>query len=725
VRFVRYVVKLCRHFAPATRWAIVMALVSCGLSSAGNAQNQASSRRAADPVVVWPSGPLEVIAAFAAPIDPSIAQSLVGRTIRYADVSGAGRDAAPSSRPGDGLRIVGAKLTDGAQTLTLATDPHPRAARYALPFAPAAADAVYDLTGVDASWTEGPDLADHPGWAGWWPTFDSESTRTLTQRSKPHQIGLALLSKPGRLILSTLARLPRGGATVRIDATGPIDEAIFGDVQSDAAAPRTAQTGTDHHVELATQSQGEPLFLSVTVRTGANAAPFAVRASYRLANDKTFQPLKRDQLLVPWTPLPAAAAVSAPLVVPDLSGGDAARGQTLFLGDQARCSQCHAFRGQGGKIGPDLTDLAKKDRAEIYRAIAAPSASIEPEYTSYTVATTSGQVLVGVVHADGPDSIRITDTNAHDTMVARGQIQEIRPSATSIMPVGLAGTLGDAALRDVIAFVTTAPPVGPGAQLLSFDELQKLLAQPNLRVLDAREKAEYDRGHIPGALWVDLKAAQQLSSSPRGLAARADWENWTAPLAIGPDTQVVIYDAQRQLSAARAWWLLSYLGVKNAGLLDGGYALWVKQSRPITKDVPAAVARPFPVAFQRDRLATRVDVERALKSHQPVMDARTDREFTGEEARTRRGGHIPAACHLEWTNLVDADGRFPDAQALRAKLVQAGIKPDQPVIAHCQSGGRASVNAFVLERLGIPARNYYLGWSEWGNADDTPIEKAQ
>ena len=179
MRFVRFVVKLSCHFAPATRWPLVLALVSCAFSSAGHAQNQAPSGRASHPVVVWPAGPLEVIATFDTPLNPSLARSLVGRTIRYTDVPHTDRGAAQPSGPRAGLRIVGAKLTDGAQTLVLATDPHPRAARYALPFAPAAADAVYDLTGVDASWTEGPDLADHPGWSGWWPTFDSASTRRL------------------------------------------------------------------------------------------------------------------------------------------------------------------------------------------------------------------------------------------------------------------------------------------------------------------------------------------------------------------------------------------------------------------------------------------------------------------------------------------------------------------------------------------------------------------
>jgi thiosulfate/3-mercaptopyruvate sulfurtransferase len=293
------------------------------------------------------------------------------------------------------------------------------------------------------------------------------------------------------------------------------------------------------------------------------------------------------------------------------------------------------------------------------------------------------------------------------------------------MPVGLAATLGDAAVRDLIAFLTsppTAPAPIPRAQLLTFDELQKMLPDPSLRLLDARDRADFDRAHIPGAVWVDLKAAQQLSSSAAGLTDRAAWENWVKPLAIGPETQVVVYDAQRQLSAARTWWLLSYLGVKSTGLLDGGYPLWVKEGRPVTNDARAPVARSFPVEFQRARLASRDDVQNALKSREGIIDARTDREFSGEEARARRGGHIPSACHLEWTNLVDADGRFLTAEAVRAQLAKAGIKPNQPVITHCQSGGRASVNAFVLERLGWPTRNYYLGWSEWGNSDLTPIE---
>ena len=205
-------------------------------------------------------------------------------------------------------------------------------------------------------------------------------------------------------------------------------------------------------VDFAIESQVEPLFLSLTVKTGSRPGPFQLRATYRPAGEKSDRVLSRKQLLVPWAPVPAAT-VSAPLVVPDLSGGDAARGQALFSGEAARCSQCHTFKGQGAKVGPDLTDIGRKGAAEIYRNIAAPSANIEPDYTSYTVATTDGKIAVGIVRAEGAGAIRVTDTNAKSTVIPRDQIGQIRPSANSIMPVGLAATLGDAAIRDLIAFL--------------------------------------------------------------------------------------------------------------------------------------------------------------------------------------------------------------------------------------------------------------------------------
>ncbi len=427
-----------------------MTLVLGGATAAFTQGTNAASRDVMpQPIAVWPTGPLEVTAAFDRPIDSAAARAMIGRSIPYHDIRAEGPGQPPPSRPAGSLRIVGVRLVDDGRTLVLATDPHPRVARYLLPVA--GGTASYDLTGLEVAWSEPDDPAAGPKWSGWWPSLDLDTTRRLTRGSRPHETGLALLSRPGRLVISAWVRLPKGKVTLRVESSGPIEEATLGDAQA-ADTP-----GRVHHADLAVDSRGDPLFLTVNIRTGAEGQPFALRAAYRLAGQPADRPIERDRLLIPWAPISTDAAIAAPVAVPDLSGGDPARGRTIFRGDQARCGQCHAFRGEGGQVGPDLTGIATKGRADIYRSIAAPSAVIEPDYTTYTVATRDGQVLSGVVRADGADAIRVTDTNAKSTTVRRDNVQEIRPSATSIMPPGLAAALGDSAVRDLIAYLTSPP----------------------------------------------------------------------------------------------------------------------------------------------------------------------------------------------------------------------------------------------------------------------------
>jgi thiosulfate/3-mercaptopyruvate sulfurtransferase len=273
-------------------------------------------------------------------------------------------------------------------------------------------------------------------------------------------------------------------------------------------------------------------------------------------------------------------------------------------------------------------------------------------------------------------------------------------------------------------FGADEPPTAPRpmARLLSFDELQKRLGTPGLRLIDVRPKAEYERSHIPGAVWADTKAAVKTASAPGGLNDREAWSAWTAPLAIAPGDEVVVYDGARQLEAARVWWLLGYLGVEKVGLVDGNFPLWEREKRPVTDDAPEVDPRPFPVSFRAERLATREQVREASRTGAvPVVDARSAAEYVGSKVQAKRGGHVPGACHLEWSELVDQDGRFLGPSALRARLDALGLKPGASVITHCQGGGRASVDAFALERLGFSARNYYPGWSDWGNLADTPV----
>ena len=303
------------------------------------------------------------------------------------------------------------------------------------------------------------------------------------------------------------------------------------------------------------------------------------------------------------------------------------------------------------------------------------------------------------------------------------------PLEYSVVPMVLkkARTVTNFFIATVALLVASAPASDPAAartpMLVSFDGLQRRIGEPDLRLLDVRPRGEYDKGHISGALWVDIKAVEALAARSGGLTDRAAWESWIEPLGIGPDTLVLVYDARRQLDAARLWWLLSYLGVERVGLIDGGFPLWEKQGRSVTTDVPKVAPRALRVRFRAERLATRADVLDAVKNRQAqVVDARSEAEHTGALKRSKRGGRIPEACRLEWAQLVDEDGRFLDEADLRAKAATVGIAQGKSVITHCQSGGRASVDAFVFERLGVRTRQYYLGWSDWGNADDTPIQ---
>jgi putative heme-binding domain-containing protein len=446
-----------RKLSPTARICILSALaLTIAIARNGLAQELSVVGPQYSPVAVWPAGPLEVIVAFDRPIDQTLARSLVGKDIPFFESNSSILSSARSQKPLGSIRIAGTRLIDEGRTLILATDPHPRAARYILPLnARDRAGVTYELAGVEANLSPIADQTAAPLWSGWWPELDADSLRALSRGSRPHRDGLAQLSKRGRLTLSTLIRLPNGRVTITLEASGPVEETMIGDIQAEAADPGSKDNL--HIVSLTVESAGDPLFLTTTIKTGTNDRPFAFRATYRVGDSTTDHAVRSDRLLLPWVPIAPESPIAAPLVVPDLSGGDASRGQTLFFGDQARCSQCHAFRGKGGVVGPDLTSIGPKGRAEIYRSIATPSAAIEPAYTPYTVATKDGQVVVGLVRAEGFDTIKVTDTNARATVIPRNQIDQIRPSATSIMPVGLTGALGIDAIRDLITYLTSPP----------------------------------------------------------------------------------------------------------------------------------------------------------------------------------------------------------------------------------------------------------------------------
>lgn len=274
----------------------------------------------------------------------------------------------------------------------------------------------------------------------------------------------------------------------------------------------------------------------------------------------------------------------------------------------------------------------------------------------------------------------------------------------------------------VLLLLTCTGDYPRGELLAEPATLAKAEAIADVIPLDVRSEEAYAEGHIPGARRVDPDAWKAAFGDGEDAAG---WSERIGGLGIAPQSRVVVY-SDKLPSAARVWWILRYWGVDKVQLLDGGWSAWQAAEGPTSTDVPTVESVRFTAVARPERLATKDYILGKLEEGgMQVVDSRTSDEHCGIDLNGNlRGGAIPGAKHLDWTELVDPDtGRFLPADALRAKFADAGIALDRPSVAHCQSGGRSSVMTFAMELLGADrVRNYYRSWAEWGNAEDTPIE---
>ncbi|NUQ65402.1 MAG: sulfurtransferase [Pirellulales bacterium] len=241
-------------------------------------------------------------------------------------------------------------------------------------------------------------------------------------------------------------------------------------------------------------------------------------------------------------------------------------------------------------------------------------------------------------------------------------------------------------------------------------------------VLDARSREAYDLGHIPGARHVNHDAWKDAFGDGQD---REGWGRRIGELGIGPDSKIVVYDDAGMKNAGRVWWILHYWGVNDARLLNGSWRGWQAENLPISKESPEAKPAEFHAEPKAGLLATKQDVLAFLRDPRwQILDSRSRNEYCGiDKAKNKRGGAMPRAKHLEWSDLVDQQThRFKAPQEIRRLMDQAGIDLARPIATHCQTGGRSSVMAFGLELMGAKdVRNYYRGWNEWGNEESTPV----
>ncbi len=271
--------------------------------------------------------------------------------------------------------------------------------------------------------------------------------------------------------------------------------------------------------------------------------------------------------------------------------------------------------------------------------------------------------------------------------------------------------------------------------LITASELQALQAAGTpLLLLDcnfdladtgAGERA-HGAGHLPGALYVhldrDLSGAKTGHNGRHPLPGRADLAARAGGWGVAPGVQVVAYDAQGGPYAARAWWLLRWLGHAETAVLDGGVAAWQAAGGELTTAMtPAAPQPPYPA--QTPAMST-IDAGTLLTrlGQLRLFDARAGERFRGEvEPLDPVAGHIPGATLRFFKDNLQPDGRFKPAAQLQAEFLALG-GADSLVVHQCGSGVTACHNLLAMAHAGLGETTLYPGsWSEWCSDPTRPV----
>ncbi|MEM8629900.1 MAG: 3-mercaptopyruvate sulfurtransferase [Pseudomonadota bacterium] len=273
--------------------------------------------------------------------------------------------------------------------------------------------------------------------------------------------------------------------------------------------------------------------------------------------------------------------------------------------------------------------------------------------------------------------------------------------------------------------------------LVSTAWLANHLNDPDLRILDASwylpdmnrdARAEYDAAHIPGARFFDIdEISDQRSALPHMAPPTEKFMARMRAMGVGDGHQVVVYDGAGLFSAARVWWTFRLMGKRDVAVLDGGFAKWQAEGRPVEDLPPMVRDRHMTVQRQANLVKDVTQVAAASKlGDYEVIDARGPGRFRGAEPEPRAGlrsGHIPGSKNVHYATLLTGEGTMKDPADLKAIFETAGVDLSKPAITTCGSGVTAAILSLAMERMGKPDHALYDGsWAEWGMYDGLKVE---
>lgn len=272
--------------------------------------------------------------------------------------------------------------------------------------------------------------------------------------------------------------------------------------------------------------------------------------------------------------------------------------------------------------------------------------------------------------------------------------------------------------------------------LVSTEWLASEIDKSDLRIVDASlflpaddrdARAEFEAGHIPHAVFMDLdELSDPASALPNMLPSSEKFASRMQSLGLGDGSRIVVYDNSPYHSAARAWWMLNLYGAHEVAILDGGFAKWKAEGRQIESGKPVVRHRHFTAWMDKAGVRDLAQMLDNLKTRaEQVLDARSAARFAGSEPEARPGvrpGHIPGSKNLPQGQLFNSDGTWKQGDDLKAAFTAAGVDLDKRIVTTCGSGITAAVLVFGLTLLGQKDVGLYDGsWSEWGNQADTPV----